>query len=197
MVLAPLSCTMDGLNRPHISSRSSFHVLFYSYIKHSEVGGGAFEAKTTPPLNNTRLRLFNLVPSCLLSFTHLLTPSWGRCESMPSAAPSTWRYYVVVREMWTPESVRGSRRCQNPFSLSSGGYNGVILFYPTTTTTTTMPPFIFVFSLFYFCSHRDTAEKIEVVASRAANASKQALGLLMDLLQDNSTEEYIRNLTER
>lgn len=44
-------------------------------------GGG------TPPLNTTRLRLVKLVPSCLLSFTYLLTPLSGRCESMPSAAP--------------------------------------------------------------------------------------------------------------
>lgn len=35
------------------------------------------------------------------------------------------------------------------------------------------------------------------MAGSAVNASKQALGLLMGLLQDNSTEEYIRNLTER
>lgn len=30
VVLGPLSCTVAGSNRPHISSRSSFHVLFYS-----------------------------------------------------------------------------------------------------------------------------------------------------------------------
>ncbi|XP_029692909.1 laminin subunit gamma-3 isoform X1 [Takifugu rubripes] len=46
-------------------------------------------------------------------------------------------------------------------------------------------------------SRRDTAEHIGVVAGSAVNASKQALGLLMGLLQDNSTEEYIGNLTER
>ncbi|XP_073334366.1 laminin subunit gamma-3 [Pagrus major] len=46
-------------------------------------------------------------------------------------------------------------------------------------------------------SHRETADHIEAVASRAVTASKQTFGFLMDLLQDNSTEEYIRNLTER
>ncbi|XP_028274254.1 laminin subunit gamma-3 [Parambassis ranga] len=46
-------------------------------------------------------------------------------------------------------------------------------------------------------SHRETAESIEAVASRAVTASKQTFSFLMDLLQDNSTEEYIRNLTEQ
>ncbi|TKS84714.1 Laminin subunit gamma-3 [Collichthys lucidus] len=46
-------------------------------------------------------------------------------------------------------------------------------------------------------SHRETADLIEAVASRAVKASKQTFGFLMDLLQDNSTEEYIRNLTEQ
>lgn len=46
-------------------------------------------------------------------------------------------------------------------------------------------------------SHRETADHIEAVANRAVRASKQTFGFLMDLLQDNSTEEYIRNLTER
>uniref|UniRef100_A0A8C4NVY6 Laminin, gamma 3 n=1 Tax=Dicentrarchus labrax TaxID=13489 RepID=A0A8C4NVY6_DICLA len=46
-------------------------------------------------------------------------------------------------------------------------------------------------------SHRETADHIEAVASRAVRASKQTFGFLMDLLQDNSTEEYIRNLTEQ
>lgn len=50
----------------------------------------------------------------------------GRCESMPSAAPSTRRYYVVVTETRVVKSVRGSRRCQNPFRLSSGGCNGLL-----------------------------------------------------------------------
>ncbi|XP_029921853.1 laminin subunit gamma-3 isoform X2 [Myripristis murdjan] len=45
--------------------------------------------------------------------------------------------------------------------------------------------------------HREMAEHIEAVASRALRASKQTFSLLMDLLQDNSTEEYIRNLTEQ
>lgn len=51
--------------------------------------------------------------------------------------------------------------------------------------------------LLFFRSGRDTAEHIEAVAGRAVNASKQTFALLIDLLQDNSTEEYIRNLTER
>uniref|UniRef100_A0A672HK63 Laminin, gamma 3 n=1 Tax=Salarias fasciatus TaxID=181472 RepID=A0A672HK63_SALFA len=44
-------------------------------------------------------------------------------------------------------------------------------------------------------SHEEAADHIEAVAARALTASKQTFGLLMDLLQDNSTEEYIRNLT--
>ncbi|XP_047426599.1 laminin subunit gamma-3 [Mugil cephalus] len=46
-------------------------------------------------------------------------------------------------------------------------------------------------------SHRETAELIEAAASSAVRASKQTFGFLMDLLRDNSTEEYIRNLTEQ
>nr|XP_020475128.1 laminin subunit gamma-3-like [Monopterus albus] len=44
-------------------------------------------------------------------------------------------------------------------------------------------------------SHREMADNIEAIAGRAVSASKQTFGFLMDLLQDNSTEEYIRNLT--
>ncbi|XP_076014828.1 laminin subunit gamma-3 isoform X2 [Genypterus blacodes] len=46
-------------------------------------------------------------------------------------------------------------------------------------------------------SHTELADNIEVVATTAVRASKQTLGLLMDLLRDNSTREYIRNLTEQ
>ncbi|KAM9306899.1 laminin subunit gamma-3 [Pholidichthys leucotaenia] len=46
-------------------------------------------------------------------------------------------------------------------------------------------------------SHAETADHIKAVASGALNASKQTYSLLMDLLQDDSTEEYIRNLTEQ
>ncbi|XP_044031394.1 laminin subunit gamma-3 [Siniperca chuatsi] len=46
-------------------------------------------------------------------------------------------------------------------------------------------------------SHREMADHVEAVASRAVRTSKQTFGFLMDLLQDNSTEEYIRNLTEQ
>nr|XP_040053897.1 laminin subunit gamma-3 isoform X2 [Gasterosteus aculeatus aculeatus] len=46
-------------------------------------------------------------------------------------------------------------------------------------------------------SHGETADHIEAVASRAARVSQQTLGLLADLLQDNSTEEYTGNLTEQ
>uniref|UniRef100_A0A3Q3MJJ9 Laminin, gamma 3 n=1 Tax=Mastacembelus armatus TaxID=205130 RepID=A0A3Q3MJJ9_9TELE len=46
-------------------------------------------------------------------------------------------------------------------------------------------------------SHREMADHIEAVANRAVRASKQTFGSLMDLLEDNSTEEYIRNLTEQ
>ncbi|MEQ2300951.1 hypothetical protein AMECASPLE_031029 [Ameca splendens] len=52
-------------------------------------------------------------------------------------------------------------------------------------------------SLVLMKSHRETADHIEAIASRAVHESKQAFNLLMDLLQDSSTEEYIRNLTEQ
>ncbi|XP_029024398.1 laminin subunit gamma-3 isoform X2 [Betta splendens] len=52
-------------------------------------------------------------------------------------------------------------------------------------------------SHFLMKSHGEMAEDIEAVASSAARASKQAFSLLMDLLQDNSTEEYISRLTEQ
>ncbi|XP_053267613.1 laminin subunit gamma-3 [Pleuronectes platessa] len=45
--------------------------------------------------------------------------------------------------------------------------------------------------------HKETADHIEAVARGAVGASKQTLAFLMDLLQDNSTKEYISNLTER
>uniref|UniRef100_A0A3B3X3W9 Laminin, gamma 3 n=1 Tax=Poecilia mexicana TaxID=48701 RepID=A0A3B3X3W9_9TELE len=41
-------------------------------------------------------------------------------------------------------------------------------------------------------SHRETADHIEAVASRAVRESTQAFSFLMDLLQDNSTEEITR-----
>ncbi|XP_071322534.1 laminin subunit gamma-3 [Trachinotus anak] len=46
-------------------------------------------------------------------------------------------------------------------------------------------------------SHREAADHIEAVANRAVRASKQTFSFLMDLLRDNSTEEYIRSLTEQ
>ncbi|XP_042251436.1 laminin subunit gamma-3 [Thunnus maccoyii] len=46
-------------------------------------------------------------------------------------------------------------------------------------------------------SHTETADNIEAIASRAVRASEQTFSFLMDLLQDNSTEEYIRKLTEQ
>ncbi|XP_069024859.1 laminin subunit gamma-3 [Embiotoca jacksoni] len=52
-------------------------------------------------------------------------------------------------------------------------------------------------SLVLMKSHTETADHIEAVAGRAVRASNQTLSFLMDLLQDNSTEEYIRNLTEQ
>lgn len=116
---------------------------------------------------------------------------------MPSAAPSTWRYYVVVTEMWTVESVRGSRGCQNPFHLSSGSCDGVLFCVTRLLLLSPQRSLYSLCLLFLFCSGRDTAEHIEAVAGRAVNASKQTFALLIDLLQDNSTEEYIRNLTER
>lgn len=44
-------------------------------------------------------------------------------------------------------------------------------------------------------SHEEAADHIRAVATGALAASRRTLGLLMDLLQDNSTEEYIGNLT--
>lgn len=61
---------------------------------------------------------------------------------MPSASPSPRCYYVVVTEMWTAASARGSRRCQNPFRLSSGGSNGEFFCF------TRSIHFVFCF---YFC----------------------------------------------
>uniref|UniRef100_A0A1A7X3X2 Laminin, gamma 3 n=1 Tax=Iconisemion striatum TaxID=60296 RepID=A0A1A7X3X2_9TELE len=46
-------------------------------------------------------------------------------------------------------------------------------------------------------SHKEVADHIESVASRVVQVSNQTFSLLMDLLQDNSTEEYIMNLTEQ
>ncbi|TNN53381.1 Laminin subunit gamma-3 [Liparis tanakae] len=46
-------------------------------------------------------------------------------------------------------------------------------------------------------SHGEAADLIEAVASRAAAASERTWALLTELLQDNSTEEYISKLTEQ
>nr|XP_015798708.2 laminin subunit gamma-3 [Nothobranchius furzeri] len=46
-------------------------------------------------------------------------------------------------------------------------------------------------------SHKEVADHIEAVASRVVQVSNRTFTLLMDLLQDNSTEEYIMNLTEK
>ncbi|KAK7896102.1 hypothetical protein WMY93_021427 [Mugilogobius chulae] len=46
-------------------------------------------------------------------------------------------------------------------------------------------------------SHKEAADHIEAIASSALQASKQTFTLLMDLLMDNSTEEYIKNLTKQ
>ncbi|XP_068430777.1 laminin subunit gamma-3 [Clinocottus analis] len=46
-------------------------------------------------------------------------------------------------------------------------------------------------------SHMEAASHIEAIADRAARASERTFGFLMDLLRDNSTEEYIRTLTEQ
>ncbi len=135
-------------------------------------------------------RHLSLPPSFSLSLTLLL----GHCESMPSAAQSMQHYYVVVTEIWTGEPVRGSHRCWNPFHLTSGSCNG-LLFYVSHFLLSLL--FSLCLPFFLPRSHRETADRIEAVASRAVRASKQTLGFLMDLLQDNSTEEYIRNLTEQ
>ncbi|CAJ1070265.1 laminin subunit gamma-3 isoform X1 [Xyrichtys novacula] len=46
-------------------------------------------------------------------------------------------------------------------------------------------------------SHRETADHIEAIASGAVQASKQTFSYLMDLLQDNSTEDYIWSLSKQ
>ncbi|XP_061913004.1 laminin subunit gamma-3 [Entelurus aequoreus] len=46
-------------------------------------------------------------------------------------------------------------------------------------------------------SHGESAGRIEAVAGRALAASKRTYNLLMDLLRDNSTEDYIGELTQR
>lgn len=46
-------------------------------------------------------------------------------------------------------------------------------------------------------SHKGAAEHVEAIATSALQASKQTFSLLMDLLMDNSTEEYISNLTKQ
>lgn len=114
---------------------------------------------------------------------------------MPPDAPSMRRYYVVVTEIWTGEPARASHWCWNPFLLSLGSCNGLLFYVPhflpfSLLLSLCLPP-----SLPY--SHRETADHIEAVASRAVRASKQTFSFLMDLLLDNSTEEYIRNLTEQ
>ena len=134
----------------------------------------------------------HLLPSLKLVTYIVVRPPW---IDAPPAAPSMLHYYVVVREILTAEPVRGGRRCWNPFRLSSGSCNG-LLFFVTHSLLSLRLFFFFFFSLLPR-SHREAADQIEAVASRAVRASKQTFGFLMDLLQDNSTEEYIRNLTER
>lgn len=77
---------------------------------------------------------------------------------------------------------------QNPFAPTSGDCsNGPCAF-------------VYTFFLVFAASprsHRETAELVEAFAGRALNASRQTLDALMDLLLDNSTEEYIGKLTER
>ncbi|KAK6316218.1 hypothetical protein J4Q44_G00137420, partial [Coregonus suidteri] len=46
-------------------------------------------------------------------------------------------------------------------------------------------------------SHIEMSGRIESIATKAFMASNQTYSLLMDLLEDNSTEEYISNLTEQ
>lgn len=46
-------------------------------------------------------------------------------------------------------------------------------------------------------SHSEAADHIEAIASSALQASKRTFTLLIDLLMDNSTEEYIGNLTKQ
>lgn len=51
--------------------------------------------------------------------------------------------------------------------------------------------------LFCLGSHGDAAERAEVAAGRALATSKHAFGLLMALLRDDSTDEYVEDLTQR
>ena len=73
-----------------------------------------------------------------------------------------------------------------------------LLEWSVISTLLSPPPQFFLSSSFPVpWRHKETADHIEAVAREAVGASQQTLAFLMDLLQDNSTEEYIRNLTER
>lgn len=57
---------------------------------------------------------------------------------------------------------------------------------------------IFVLTvLFLSFSHEEVAGHIEVVAKKALATSNQAFNDLMMLLEDNSTEQFMSNLTQQ
>lgn len=102
---------------------------------------------------------------------------------------SLYAAHVVVTDIWTGESVKG---LEESLMLS---VSPLALYYGLLFLLTHFPPF--VSNAFSPCSHREMAADIEAAASRAVSASKQTFSFLMDLLQDNSTEEYISRLTEQ
>lgn len=103
-------------------------------------------------------------------------------------------YYVVVREILTAEPVEGKPSMLKSISVPP---RAVVVKGESEFQRITDHYVFFLVFFFLPRSHREAADHIEAVASRAVRASKQTFGFLMDLLQDNSTEEYIRNLTER
>lgn len=121
--------------------------------------------------------------SSLPAFSLSNTLWLGYCESMLSALQS--HTFVLVKNI----------QSGNPFFSFLAAT--AVLYYSVMLVL-----FLFYIIYLFFISsssgsHRETANHIEAIADRAVRASKQTYSSLMDLLQDNSTEEYIRNLTEQ
>lgn len=110
---------------------------------------------------------------------------------MPSAAESMQHCNVVFIQKCGPESQWGE-------VIGAEIQSTPPLAVTTLLLTFSLCGLILLYLPFFLpCSHKEMADGIEAVASRAVSASKQTFGFLMDLLQDNSTEEYISNLTEQ
>lgn len=129
-----------------------------------------------------------------------------RSESMLSTTRRSQLYYMLVPETWPGDPVCGGGKASMLKSISPHLRQSLwsiilccMLFFPLLFSLCSpfFLSFIFILCFFSLCSHRETADHIEAVASRAVRESKQAFSFLMDLLQDNSTEEYTRNLKEQ